>query len=186
MEADWEVEIGGNAPVIDACWEGFVDLRLAPERASLLPEARELPALADVLIQLNSPRSPIWTAKCDLWRPGELDLDEHDAQPGEGDCALACYLDLLPRTEQQWPALEQVVEASRTICGLIQRAPLRCCRADLIVRRAHLAPDRQDLGITAYVSACGPTPGDARTTLEAGLRVFAESVFRTRNASTLQ
>ena len=27
MEADWEVEVGGGAPVIEAFWPGFVDLR---------------------------------------------------------------------------------------------------------------------------------------------------------------
>ena len=46
MEADWEVEIGGDAPVIDACWEGFVDLRRAPERAGAVAGSAELPALA--------------------------------------------------------------------------------------------------------------------------------------------
>jgi hypothetical protein len=30
MEADWEFEVGGDAPVIDALWPGFVDLRLSP------------------------------------------------------------------------------------------------------------------------------------------------------------
>jgi len=38
MEADWEFEVGPDtaglaAPVIDACWPGFVDLRHNPERA---------------------------------------------------------------------------------------------------------------------------------------------------------
>ena len=27
MEADWEFEVGGEAPVIEASWEGFIDLR---------------------------------------------------------------------------------------------------------------------------------------------------------------
>ena len=44
MEADWEIEVGGKAPVIEARWPGFVDLRLHPERASQFPEAAELPA----------------------------------------------------------------------------------------------------------------------------------------------
>ena len=33
MEADWEFEVGGDAPVIEARWPGFVDLRRNPERA---------------------------------------------------------------------------------------------------------------------------------------------------------
>ena len=41
MEADWEMEIGGSAPVIDAFWAGFEDLRRSPERAGALPESQE-------------------------------------------------------------------------------------------------------------------------------------------------
>ncbi len=32
MEADWEFEVGGDAPVIEAHWPGFVDLRQNPEQ----------------------------------------------------------------------------------------------------------------------------------------------------------
>jgi len=46
MEAAWEVELGGEAPVIEAIWPGFVDLRLHPEQAWQLPEAAQLHALA--------------------------------------------------------------------------------------------------------------------------------------------
>jgi hypothetical protein len=34
LEADWEFEVGGDAPVIDALWPGFVDLRL-PSRPEI-------------------------------------------------------------------------------------------------------------------------------------------------------
>jgi hypothetical protein len=71
MEADWEFEVGGDAtvpeaPIIDACWSGFVDLQSAPERARLLPEASQFPALADALVKLNGVGSPVWTSKCDF------------------------------------------------------------------------------------------------------------------------
>ena len=186
MEADWEVEIGGETPVIDACWDGWIDLRLSPELAGLFPEARELPALADALVQLNASSSPVWTAKCDVWRPDEFDPDELDAQPGKENCALACYIDLLPRTDRQWRSPEQAVAACRAICALLQRTPLRRCRADLVVRSAYVAPDQKEQGITAYLTACGPTLDEARITLETALRVFAESVLGAKTESTLQ
>src|SRR4051812_38986462 len=53
MEADWEFEIGGDAPVIEANWKGFVDLCAHPERVSELTECGELPALAEALVRLN-------------------------------------------------------------------------------------------------------------------------------------
>ncbi len=39
MEVDWEVEVGGGAPVIEALWMGFVDLRRNPERLGEIAEA---------------------------------------------------------------------------------------------------------------------------------------------------
>ena len=102
MEADWEIEIGGHAPVIDACWEGFVDLRHAPGRAAELSEARDLPALADALARLNGPSSPLWTSKCDVWRPESFDPDELDAPGRTGENAIACYIDLLPHSHRPW------------------------------------------------------------------------------------
>src|SRR5208337_4431139 len=98
MEADWEFEVGGNAPVIETHWPGFVDLRQNPERARQLPEAAQLPGLAEVLAKLNAVDSPVWTSKCDVWphlEPDEFDPDELDAPPG-CSYAMGCYIDLLP------------------------------------------------------------------------------------------
>jgi hypothetical protein len=180
MEADWEVEIGGQAPVIDAHWTGFIDLRLAPQRAWQLPEAAQLPALADTLLRLNSSSSPVWTSKCDVWRPDTFDPDELDAPPGERNCAVACYIDLLPRagpsSDQPWPDPEQAVAACKTLCARLRAAALRCCRADLIVRQASIAPGRLDLGVTAYFTACGSTPAAAAAALAFALAAFVDSL----------
>ena len=46
MEADWEVEIGGDAPVIEAQWPGLVDLRANPERICEIAEASAFPPLS--------------------------------------------------------------------------------------------------------------------------------------------
>jgi len=177
MEADWEVEIGGQAPIIDACWEGLIDLRRFPERAGQLPEVRQLAGLADALVQLNSASSPVCTAKCDVWRPPDVDVDELDAQPEQGNCAIACYIDLLPRNHRQWPSPEKVVAECQTIGARLRKVPLRCCRADLIVRRAYVTPDWQDLGITAYLAACGSTWNQARATLASALFAFVQSIL---------
>lgn len=177
MEADWDVEIGNDAPVIDACWPGFVDLRVTPDQAAHLPEARELPALADALVRLNERISPVWTAKSDVWHPDEFDPDELGAPAGAGKYAIACYVDLLPRSDRQWPAPDEAIEAAKAICARITPATLRCCRADLVVRRAFISPARQDLGITAYLTACGSTRVEAAATLAVALRIFADAVL---------
>jgi hypothetical protein len=184
MEADWEIEIGNQAPVIDAGWRGFVDLRHAPERAIELPETQDLPELADALTALNAPSSTVWSAKCDVWRPDAHDPDELDAPRGEGKCAVACYIDLLPCAEQEWPDPADAVAFCRQVCATLHDFCLRSCRVDLIVRRALMEPGEQRLGITAYLTACGPSLKAAHATLASALAAFAETLAGTRLPAT--
>jgi hypothetical protein len=177
MEADWEAEIGNGAPVIDACWLGFVDLSMAPDQAAQLPEARELPALAAALVRLNAPLSPVWTAKCDLWYPEQFDPDELDAPAEAGKYAIACYVDLLLRNDEQWATPEHAIATCKALCSFLHMITLRCSRADLVMRRALISPARQDLGITAYLTACGSTHAEAAPTLASALRIFADAVL---------
>jgi hypothetical protein len=178
MECDWEFEIAPDAPVIDAAWSGYLNLRAHPERASTLPEAGAVPALAEALSLLNAPDSPVWTAKCDVWTPESFDPDELDASPEQGTEAIACYIDLLPATGS-WPTMDAIAEWCREICAALRAQPLRQCRSDLVIRRAFLAADQTGLGITAYLTACGATSSHATESLSAALRLFADAV---RNA----
>jgi hypothetical protein len=189
LQADWEFEVGGDAPVIDAFWQGFVDLRVSPERVSDLPEAALLPGLAAALLRLNSEGSPVWTSKCDFWpvlEREEFDADELDAPAGCSTVAGCCYIDILPRGDHAWPLPQPAEAACKLLCALLGRVPLRCCRVDLVIRRALIAPgpmdsDRMDLGpmdfgMTAYITACGPTPAQAARTLEEALIAFADAL----------
>ena len=179
MEADWEFEVGGDAPVIEAQWAGFVDLQRHPERAVDLPEAAQFPALAAALAQLNAADSSVWTSKCDYWphlEAGEFDPDELDAPPGCTDHPMGCFIDLLPKSDQQW-ALPAIVEKTcKRICGLLNAVPLRCCRADLVIRRAFISPDLMELGVTAYLTSCGESPAAAAKTLETALAAFTDAL----------
>jgi hypothetical protein len=182
MEADWEVEIGGDAPFIDARWAGFVDLRREPGRAATLPEVFALPALADALVRLNAAGSPVWTSKADVWEEDTFDPDEMDAPTGKCASALACYIDLLPRSEGEWRVPGQVVDACKKICGYFRQVPLRNCRADLIVRRACIAVDSEEHAITAYLTACGLTLEEAHATMSTVLVAFVDAILRVDDA----
>jgi hypothetical protein len=186
MEADWEFEVGGDAPVIDACWAGLIDLRCNPERAWQLPETAQFPALAAALAKLNAPASPAWTSKCDLWthlEAGEFDPDEMAAPPGSAAHAMGCYIDLLPGSGRNWIPPELASAECQRVCGFLSAAPLPCCRADLIIRRAFIAPDREELGITAYLTACGNSPTEAAQVLQSALVIFADAF---RGHSTIE
>src|SRR5271163_2676991 len=112
MEADWEVEIGPGAPVIDAEWSGFIDLRRTPGRIGEIAEVQQFPALAEVLLRLNGPHSDldaitstavwgssIWTSKCDFWTLEQCDPYEMDATFKESIVGFGCYIDVLSRDE---------------------------------------------------------------------------------------
>lgn len=186
MECDWEVELGGDAPVIDAHWENLVDLRFSPGRAQELSEVAALPVLAEILARLNGVGSPVWTAKCDVWPidtrdPEVFDADEFDAAAESANQGLACYVDLLPGDELLWQSADLVIEWCRAVCKLLNAAPLRCCRADLIVRRAYLAREnRTALGVTAYISACGRDQLESAAALGSTLAVFVDTVLAAR------
>ena len=176
MEADWEVEIGGDAPVIDATWPGFVDLRQESGRVVTLREVSALPSLANALARLNAAGSPVWTSKCDVWEEDTFDPDEMDAPASNRASALACYIDLLPVSDDEWRIPDQVIDACKATCARLHQVGLRRCRVDLIVRRAFTAKDCP-YAITAYLTACGATLEEARTNLGAALRAFVDSIL---------
>jgi hypothetical protein len=175
MECDWEFEIAPDAPVIDAAWQGYVNLREHPGQAFHLPEADLLPALSEALMLLNAAGSPVWTAKCDVWEPEAFDPDELDASPGQGTEAIACYIDLLPAPDR-WPTIDAIADWCRHRCAALRTISLRQCRADLVIRHAFLAADETALGITAYLTACGATASQARASLSSALKEFANAV----------
>jgi hypothetical protein len=176
MEADWEVEIGADAPAIEAPWTGFVDLRIAPDEARELPECIGLPGLAEVLIRLNAGESPVWTVKCDVWQVAEFDLDELDAPREAAQHALGCYIDLLPRESTECVNLDKAIQWCRKICARLQTFPLRSSRADLVLRRALQSNERSELGVTAYLTACGKSPREAASKLVSALNALAVAV----------
>jgi hypothetical protein len=179
MEADWEVEIGPGAPVIDVQWSGFVDLRSRPQAARELPEAGDLPELAEALARLNGTASPVWTSKCDVWQildAESFDVYEMEASPESAQYAWACYIDLLPQSAKRWASPDTAISWCRTVCKQLHEVALRNCRADLVIRNAITSPEFTDMGITAYLTSCGPTRQEAYRVLGSVLLSFADAL----------
>ena len=176
MEADWEFEIAQDAPAIDACWPGLVDLRAHPERIDDLAETAQLNGLAATLRRINAPDSLLWSAKCDVWDPGPVDPDELAAVSETAAVAVACYIDLLPRTAGAWATLDDVAGWSRQTCAALRKLPVKQGRVDLVVRSALVGDNQAALGVTAYLAGCGRTAADAEAALAGILRAFADTV----------
>ena len=175
MEADWEIEIGGDAPVIDADWPGFVDLRISPERVNKIAETHLQPGLAEALTRLNAADSSVWTCKTDVFAPERADPDELDARPDAATHAVACYLDLLMRSDQAWNLPSEAEHACKQLCARLRAIQLQRCRVDFVVRRAVVA-GVNELGATVYLTACGRTLMDAKSRLGECLSAFSEVV----------
>lgn len=175
MEADWEIEIGGGAPIIEAHWSGFVDLGMNPKRISELSECHHLPRLAEALIKLNATDSPVWSSKTDVFEPEYIDPDEMDASADESVHAIACYVDLLLRKGHPWTTPLTAERACRQICGQLQAIELSRCRIDIVVRKASVG-GVEEFGATVYSTACGPTPQDAKSRLGECLVAFTEAI----------
>ncbi len=200
MEADWEVEIGPGAPILDALWPGFVDLRCFPERVCDLEEASLFPALSGALLRLNGPDShpesseedgagvlSVWTSKCDVWRLEggieQCDPDEMDADPLDCVAGVACYIDLLPRDRVTLAEIDRLEAWIRSKVERIRQMTAHRCRADLVIRRAFVG-EQDGLGVTAYLSACGATPAEADESLGWALAVFAKAIHETTRIPT--
>ena len=190
MEADWEFEIAPEAPVIDAAWPGFMDLRANPERIREVTEAASLPELAAAIRQLNGIGSPVYTVRCDLWPLDACDPYEMDADPGEAGPGIGCYIDLLSRNAEAWATVDGITGWCRGLCAELGKVKLRQCRVDLVIRSASTVQNSAGLGVTAYFSACGATVPEAENVLSGALRAFAIAVLvpspASANDSTLQ
>jgi len=158
-------------------WHGRVDLRRSPEEANNLPEVALLPCLAPLLVRLNAPESAFFTVKCDVWLLDEIDPFEFDAEPGTAAQGLACYIDLLPHIPEDWPDHETTATWCDRLCTTLRSAPaLRCCRTDMVIRRAVRDILQPAIGITAYLAACGSTETLARTNLGVALTAFVDAI----------
>jgi hypothetical protein len=183
MEADWEIEVGGGAPVIEAHWSGFVDLRAQPGRIVEISEVAKCAPLAELLLALNGTVSGLWTAKCDLWEPdapvvaGETSLPDAELRCGAfgSPHALACYVDLLPLNGRVFPLWTEAESFCRAWVDRLAEVSIPEARLDLVVRQA-IAGTSEGFGVTAYFHAEAGSGAAAISSLAAAFSAFAASI----------
>jgi len=179
MEADWEVEIGPEAPAIIIPWEGFIDLRTCPTAdIHLIPEAAGNVQLREALIRLNSREAGVFTSKCDLWwlTQEEIDKDEFGAEPANTECGFACYVDVLFLDAEKFVSFECHETNVRRLTGVLKKLDLVDCRVDLVVRPATVNSS-PGYGLTIYAAGCGATPLLAERSWAQVLQVAAEATI---------
>jgi hypothetical protein len=70
----------------------YFDLKRHPELIAKVEEAEKFPELADFLLKVNSARSAVESAKCDVWATTELSAEEEIFNASH---KFASYVDLV-------------------------------------------------------------------------------------------
>lgn len=167
MFAEWSAECGVDAPVLVVPWADpdgsvrFIDLRADAYDAYLVPEAEQHPPLLQALRALNVPRSPVFTAKCDVW---PLDEDElaglrANLEPDDGSAqaGYASYIDMVWRDRglfgsrhRQEQRLDRLVRQAQGV-----DAPLAALECVLRPAVLDFGEAQEGYAVSLYVKATG-------------------------------
>lgn len=169
MEADWSAELGGDAPVIDQGWPGWIDIRQDPSQIARLNEVRLFPPIEKALRCVLESNCGLVPTKCDFWTDEEtVDACEYDAEPGANSTTANCYVDLMPQAATHWINLAWAERWAEATIRKLQAIPCRNTRVEVVLRQAFIH-DLAFLGVSVYISACGISTEQARSTLASAL-----------------
>lgn len=168
MLSDWTVECGVDDPVLVVPWSDpndpsrhFIDLRENPDDLDWLEEAAQHPALLHALRALNAPRSPVFTAKCDVWPLGAEEIDalrlELDVIPEDSTAGIASYIDLIWRERSVFVSFhhhEQIMHRIQRLAGPLAQSysTLECVLRPALV---DLSTPQEGFAISLYLKALG-------------------------------
>ena len=197
MDADFSIELAHEDPVLDFPWTdpsgklAYVDLKRHPGLIASIPEAQDFPELAEFLRTLNSPRSLVETAKCDVWTTTELNAEEEIYNASH---KFASYVDVVfthttssdNAARFSLPAHEQF---ARKLVELLHRAPETPSSVEICVRRCYFAKDSQDRKeeerevregcyCTVYISGYGTDQPSARHNWGIALKLVGNATLQ--------
>ncbi len=168
MDADFSIELGREDPVLDFPWTdpsgklAYFDLKRRPELIAKVEEARQFPELADFLRTVNSARSAVESAKCDVWATAELSAEEEIFNASH---KFASYVDLVFSDIGRRRSLPLHESFARNLTELLRRAPEIGAAVEVCVRRCFFG-DAAEIGeglyFTVYASGYGGDGSAAR------------------------
>jgi hypothetical protein len=197
MLFEWSAECSADDPVLVVPWSSgpsdpanaarFVDLREDPYAIDEIPEAEAHPPLLNALRALNGPRSPLFTAKCDVWSTeDQTDLDplrlEFDLPPEIARIGLFSYIDLLWRDRSIFTSFHQHEHLVDRLARRAEALNHPLAMLDCIIRPAFLdlSGPQQGFAITLYVKALGLDLASATATWSSALE-SAVALLRSRD-----
>jgi hypothetical protein len=184
MDADFSVELGGEDPVLDFPWTDasgrltYFDLKRHPELLARVEEAKELPELAEFLGCVNSARSAVESAKCDVWATQELTTEEEVFAASH---KFACYVDLVLSEIGQRQSFPEHERFAKRLAALLRRAPEMSSSAEVCVRRCFFgegSETREGFYFTVYVNGYGNEEAAARRNWTIGMKLVGSAVVQ--------
>lgn len=192
MLTDWSAACGVDDPVLVLPWSSpdgalhWVDLREDPYAVNDITEAEEYPALLAALRSLNGPRSPVFTAKCDVW---SMDADELDATRDEllldaeiATAGLASYVDLLWRDRAIFASRHRTEQMLYRLERMLSDLPYSLASAELVMRPAVVELEGtvgEGFAVTLYVRGVGVDEAEATLRWDQALRAIT-TTFRSK------
>lgn len=195
MLMEWSSETAADDPVLVVPWQSpdgalrWVDLRSDPDALDEIAEADEHPPLLAALRSLNAARSPVFTAKCDVWpmEEEELAATRNDLllEPEVATAGMACYIDLLWRDRGVFVSRHRTEQALYRLDRMVAELPHTLAKVEGIVRAAVLDLDTVSEGyaISLYVKGVGVDETEASQRWSAALRDTV-TLFRSRELAT--
>jgi hypothetical protein len=168
MLTDWSALCSPEDPILVVPWSdpatnvSWIDLRADPYDFDGIPEAVQYPALLQALRALNANRSPVFTAKCDVWslaadEIGSLRL-ELGLEPTDSRASIASYIDLISREKSTFASAAQQQQWINRFLRLASTLEHPTAAAECILRSALLDLEQPQEGyaVSLYVKALGP------------------------------
>jgi hypothetical protein len=188
VQADFAVELGADDETLEMPWAAeaggprYYDLKRHPELLSNLEEVVRAPELGEFLSKVNSPRSPLETAKCDVWSSTEINPEEEifEATHKFGSYVDLFFLDAPPRFS--FPQHEQL---AKRLSNLLQRAPEMAAAAEFLIRRCYYheqeeVPGQEEIRdgfyITFYLFGYGKDEVRSRQNWAIGLKLIGYAI----------
>jgi hypothetical protein len=188
VQADFAVELGADDETLEMPWaaEGggprYYDLKRHPELLSNLEEAGRAPELGEFLSKVNSPQSPLETAKCDVWSSTEISAEE---EIFEAPHKFGSYVDLFFSHEPKRFSFPEHKLLAKRLTQLLQRAPEMAAAAEFLIRRCYYCgqdevPGQKEIRdgfyITFYLFGYGKDELRARQNWAIGLKLIGNAI----------
>ena len=194
---EWSTATAADDPVLVVPWQApdgsvrWVDLREDDFALDEIREADEHPALLAALRALNSGRSPVFTAKCDVWamEAEELLATRNDLllEAEQAAAGMACYLDLLWRDRGIFASRHRTEQVLYRLERMVEELPGSLAKAEAVVRPAVVDLDggvAEGYCLSLYVKGVGVDGAEAEERWSAALREVV-ALFRGSELLTL-